>query len=264
MSNCCHCHQEIKEGSMFCPLCGKEQIAASSNMHSSEERSSVQSFEQIQSTFNQQIKSNEKIQQLTTESKNYFGWLNENVKSPKALKNTNNPLFSFINFCLISLFFSLAFSGGVIAPTMYYSDKWFPYFFEVLLAIVLILLIGVLVVYVTTSQIYKEKITFLQAFDRVYAPASIAVYISLAALVFSVLMSTYSVVFSLLLFIPIILVNISVSINIYATPDKTQKINRYYATLLILSGHVILTTVVFFIIGDTIAANVFESFFNLF
>lgn len=275
MKYCTQCSEEIKQEAKFCPFCGGEQIEVipenkqtsnfeqqviNNQIYQKPLEEAPQTFEKIHSSLNEQLKNNEKIQQITAESKNYFGWLNENIIRPKSALSTNNPLFGFVNYILISLFFSLTFSHNIVRPAYsYVEDKIFPLFFEVFFATALMLIIGVSIVYLTADKVYKNKTSVLQSFDKVFAPASLAVYISLGAFIFMKLMSSVSLLSILLMLSPFLLVNLSVSINIFFTPDKTEQKNRYYTTLLILFIYFILSMVVIFILGDILASTLIGS-----
>lgn len=274
MKFCSKCGNEIKEGAKFCPACGAQQGQVSNNgVEPVQQPTPVEPVEQPtqqsvppkeegpQFNFNEQILNNEKVQQFTVESKNYFKWLNKNIAKPQVTISTDLPIFGLINYILILLFSSLAFSRGMLSSVSYYfNEAAFPLVFEIILSFACYLVVGVLVVYILSDKIYKTKTSFIQAFDKVFAPASLAVYVSFASFIFSLLMNGSSLLFTVLLFTPFLLVNLSVMINIYHTKDTTGKRNRYYVSMLAIVVYSIIMFIVFIMISNLVFSAVSNSF----
>ncbi|MGM0125464.1 hypothetical protein IGI37_002863 [Enterococcus sp. AZ194] len=238
-----------------------EPIQAVSNQQSEQTNSGNSGFSA------EQLKNNETVQQLSKNGKNYLNYLNQNVKEPKIGQVETN-WFGLINFILISLFSSLAISHA-FSPIFHYTStkaSAFPYAIHIFLWIGLSLLGGVLVLYLVGTKIYKRSMSFLEAFDYIYAPNSLSVYISLFTFVLSFLLKGDSQLFYLFFIASFVLINITNAICLWELSiDKNQK-NKFYIVVLSIVVGLIISVFVARIFGEIIVKDFTTNnpFMNLF
>ena len=294
MKFCVSCGSQLDNGAKFCVKCGasqpetKQETGSSihpeiqvNNQATSQPQSSqdqpvnpMGSFQQESTqqphmnqasengpsttqTINEALKNNENIQQIKSQSKNYFGWLVSNTKNPQIGKTTNSPIFGLVNYGLLALITTLtlyritylSITSLIVSGLM--DDLGFPLFFETLIGLLILLIMPVLVVYIVADKIYHDSVTFLQAFDRVFAPISLAIFISFTALILSLLLGIKGFIFWLII-IPFGLVSYSYAGNIWVTTDQTQNKNRFYTSVITF-----IIAAIFFFIAFLIAGGIF-------
>lgn len=176
--------------------------------------------------------------------KNYFSQLGQAIIHPPLTKTVSNQWLGIINFIVIAFFYALALSRLVgrlfynVLNTfghygLYFKQdlRTFPFFFGFFICIILLQLVAVLIYWGFASAIMHEEISFHQAFDRIFAPLSLLVPISVFACLFTLVggvLSTIALVFILLHFA---FIRYSFHANLWLV-DNPHKHNRFYITLI--------------------------------
>lgn len=205
----------------------------------------------------EQLKNNETVQQLSKNGKNYLNYLNKNIRKPKIGQNEAG-LFGLINFILITLFSGLAISHAW-SPLLQYGTSnasAFPYAIQLILWIGLSLFTSVLVIFVVSTQVYKRAMTFLEAFEWVFAPNSLSVYVSLFAFFMSFLVKGDSQIFYLFFMVPFVLTNISYMGSLWELPTKENQKNKFYITVL----SVVVGAIIIFVVSRIFGGMIVEDF----
>ncbi|MFW7431354.1 zinc-ribbon domain-containing protein [Vagococcus carniphilus] len=207
------------------------------------------------------------VNQLTDNSKNYFSFLNKNIAKPNIGGQNTNGYFGLVSYVLISLFSSLAISHSIGKAvrfgTMGYADSSFPLLIQLFLLILVTQLISVTTVYVLSAKIFREEISFLDSFDRVYAPISLAVYTSLFAFVLSFVSTIgLSFLFVVVLLFTYFLTNASFVANLWVSQNQTQR-NKFYWTIGVIIVSFIVQIIVGIMLGDIIGTSIAEIISNV-
>ena len=207
------------------------------------------------------------VNQLTDNSKNYFSYLNKNIAKPNIGGQNTNGYFGLVSYVLISLFSSLAISHSIGKAvrfgTMGYADSSFPLLIQLFLLILVTQLISVTTVYVLSAKIFREEISFLDSFDRVYAPISLAVYTSLFAFVLSFVSTIgLSFLFVVVLLFTYFLTNASFVANLWVSQNQTQR-NKFYWTIGVIIVSFIVQIIVGLMLGDIIGTSIAEIISNV-
>lgn len=207
------------------------------------------------------------VNQLTDNSKNYFSYLNKNIAKPNIGGQNTNGYFGLVSYVLISLFSSLAISHSIGKAvrfgTMGYADSSFPLLIQLFLLILVTQLISVTTVYVLSAKIFREEISFLDSFDRVYAPISLAVYTSLFAFVLSFVSTIgLSFLFVVVLLFTYFLTNASFVANLWVSQNQTQR-NKFYWTIGVIIVSFIVQIIVGIMLGDIIGTSIAEIISNV-
>ncbi|MCD5029796.1 zinc ribbon domain-containing protein [Enterococcus asini] len=106
------------------------------------------------------------------------------------------------------------------------------FFFELSLYLAVAGVIYLLAYYLVAGKIFGRPVQFLQALGELMAPASLAVYLSLGAVVFSLLLSDMSKGILTFVVASLLLVGVSFVGNLWQTPNLTGRFNRFYTILL--------------------------------
>lgn len=174
-----------------------------------------------------------------------------------------------LNFLLITVLLSLGVSHTIARglQILDYTGN-FPALFELFLWLAGNFLVVVGVNFFVARLFYQEPITFLESFDRIFAPASIAIYLSVALLLFSFVVNAGTIALFFILFcLVLLLLNLSFYGNIWLTEDQTQQKNRYYVSLvavLLQWGLTFLVSWIFLsMVLEKVGSNL-ESIFNQF
>lgn len=207
------------------------------------------------------------VNQLTDNSKNYFSFLNKNIAKPNIGGQNTNGYFGLVSYVLISLFSSLAISHSIGKAvrfgTMGYADSSFPLLIQLFLLILVTQLISVTTVYVLSAKIFREEISFLDSFDRVYAPISLAVYTSLFAFVLSFVSTIgLSFLFVVVLLFTYFLTNASFVANLWVSQNQTKR-NKFYWTIGVIIVSFIVQIIVGIMLGDIIGTSIAEIISNV-
>lgn len=300
MKTCTHCQKEIKEEAKFCPYCGvaQEEVTEVLNIDTEtselveeviieptetlqedtlnsskqaddhkQEPSPNNTTETIEEEVNKvfiQVDSN-KVQDLTTQSKHYLSYLNKSITTPTIGTKNTHGLFGLISYILIALFSSLSISralGRAIGFTG--VSKAFPMFFQILFLLLVSQVIYVLILMLASNTFYRTKLSWADAFDNLYTPASISVYFALASFIFS-LISGFStgLLFLLTLAVPPLLLGLSFIGNIWLIKDSSGQKNKFYITLLILFIFLLVEVFVGILFGDIINNSINMLFSNM-
>ena len=207
------------------------------------------------------------VNQLTDNSKNYFSYLNKNIAKPNIGGQNTNGYFGLVSYVLISLFSSLAISHSIGKAvrfgTMGYADSKFPLLIQLFLLILVTQLINVTTVYVLSGKIFREEISFLDSFDRVYAPISLAIYTSLFAFVLSFVSTIgLSFLFVVVLLFTYFLTSVSFIANLWVSQNQTQR-NKFYWTIGVIVVSFIVQIIVGLMLGDIIGTSIAEIISNV-
>lgn len=209
----------------------------------------------------------EKMNQLTDNSKNYFSYLNKNMAKPNIGGRNTNNYFGVVSYVLIALFSSLAISHSIGKAVSFgtrgLADSSFPMFLQLFLLLLVTQLISVTTVFVLSGKIFHEETSFLDSFDRVYAPISLAVYTSLLAFVLSFISAIgFSFLFVIALLLTYFLTSISFVANLWVSVNHTQK-NKFYWTIGVIIVSFIVQVIVGFMLGDIIGTSIMDIFSNI-
>lgn len=179
----------------------------------------------------------------------YFRFLNRQILSPnfnqigpatKAEKWYGVASFLIIvlsnGFALSRLLTSLIYRVlGMIQSfglQFQYRGSNLLFFFELSLYLAVAGVIYLLAYYLVAGKIFGRPVQFLQALGELMAPASLAVYLSLGAVVFSLLLSDMSKGILTFVVASLLLVGVSFVGNLWQTPNLTGRFNRFYTILL--------------------------------
>lgn len=179
----------------------------------------------------------------------YFRFLNRQILSPnfnqigpatKAEKWYGVASFLIIvlsnGFALSRLLTSLIYRVlGMIQSfglQFQYRGSSLLFFFELSLYLTVAGVIYLLAYYLVAGKIFGRPVQFLQALGELMAPASLAVYLSLGAVVFSLLLSDMSKGILTFVVASLLLVGVSFVGNLWQTPNLTGRFNRFYTILL--------------------------------
>lgn len=179
----------------------------------------------------------------------YFRFLNRQILSPnfnqigpatKAEKWYGVASFLIIvlsnGFALSRLLTSLIYRVlGMIQSfglQFQYRGSSLLFFFELSLYLAVAGVIYLLAYYLVAGKIFGRPVQFLQALGELMAPASLAVYLSLGAVVFSLLLSDMSKGILTFVVASLLLLGVSFVGNLWQTPNLTGRFNRFYTILL--------------------------------
>ncbi|MDT2764947.1 zinc-ribbon domain-containing protein [Enterococcus asini] len=179
----------------------------------------------------------------------YFRFLNRQILSPnfnqigpatKAEKWYGVASFLIIvlsnGFALSRLLTSLIYRVlGMIQSfglQFQYRGSNLLFFFELSLYLAVAGVIYLLAYYLVAGKIFGRPVQFLQALGELMAPASLAVYLSLGAVVFSLLLSDMSKGILTFVVASLLLLGVSFVGNLWQTPNLTGRFNRFYTILL--------------------------------
>lgn len=282
MKRCSNCGKEIKDHVRFCNFCGQEQnhtitgsieetvvshddmseIHGESYSNTNKQKNSTDQFQQTSNSQQQYTKepiiNQQAVNQLSRRSKNYFSYVNKNIKKPIIGKVNQDGYFGLISYILICVFTGLAIShaiGKVIGLTGY-SESSFPMFLQITLLLLCSQLVNVFTVYLLSGKIFNNKLSFMDTFDRMYAPIGLAIYVSLAALILS-FVSTIGIglLFFICLIFTFFLTGVTYVANLWVTTNQTHKRNTFYWTIgaIILGG--LLQLLVSIVLSDILGTS---------
>lgn len=179
----------------------------------------------------------------------YFRFLNRQILSPNF--NQIGPAtkaekwYGVANFLIIVLSNGFALSRlltsliyrvlGMIQSfglQFQYRGSSLLFFFELSLYLAVAGVVYLLAYYLVAGKIFGRPVQFLQALGELMAPASLAVYLSLGAVVFSLLLSDMSKGILTFVVASLLLVGVSFVGNLWQTPNLTGRFNRFYTILL--------------------------------
>lgn len=179
----------------------------------------------------------------------YFRFLNRQILSPnfnqigpatKAEKWYGVASFLIIvlsnGFALSRLLTSLIYRVlGMIQSfglQFQYRGSSLLFFFELSLYLAVAGVVYLLAYYLVAGKIFGRPVQFLQALGELMAPASLAVYLSLGAVVFSLVLSDMSKGILTFVVASLLLLGVSFVGNLWQTPNLTGRFNRFYTILL--------------------------------
>ncbi|EOH99672.1 hypothetical protein UAW_00825 [Enterococcus haemoperoxidus ATCC BAA-382] len=252
MNYCIQCGKEIKKEANFCPLCGKCQIQESAEATSVE--TILKKGTQLQTSLNEQLKNNQTMQQVTTESKNYFSWLNNQIKGEEKGNVKKTQFFGVVNFFLLIILNALAISRSILRMSDYRNESPIALFIESLLLIGVYFFLFILVYFFASNKLGREKVSFLDSFHTLFSPVSITVYSSLIAFLFSFLpIDSYMIVMGLFC-LSALLISLSFTDRLWKREDI---LGRFCLTLVIVSISFIIVFIIFKLVGGSKIIDVF-------
>lgn len=230
MKNCVQCGAEISEGAKFCNVCGKKQEAEKVNVTQPEHV--IDKKVPLQESVGEQVKDKETIQQLTNNSKNYFRWLNQQIKIGNKRVASPAPLFGFVNFILLIILNSMALSVSIGRLRVVTAKAPLASFFESVTVVGIYFSLLFFGFYFIVNRRRIQKLQFKEVFAALFNPASVVVYIGLGSVLLSLIMID-SIPFTLAL---LLLSALIVSLSFV---DQVVKISgafgRFFLTLFTMS-----------------------------
>lgn len=211
--------------------------------------------------------------------KGYFSQLGQTMIHPPLEKTEANPWLGIINFVLIALFYALALSRSVgqVFSSIFNSFghygvyfiqdlRPFPFFFGFLIGIVLLQLVAVLIYWGFAFGIMHEKMNFQQAFNRIFAPLSLLVPISLLAFLFTLVGGLISAFGFLLILLHFAFIRYSFHANIWLV-ENPRKHNRFYITLIpvvlyVFASIIIMQFLMHFLLMHAQLQDILQQIFN--
>lgn len=207
--------------------------------------------------------------------KNYFSFLNQNVKHPDMQVTANN-YNGLINAVLIAIFSvaagTHAFSGVLSYALTNRSSSGpspFPGFLIAFFWVICSIAVQMLVAFVFSNSVVHKPLTMLGVLNKIFAPASIAVYVAAVALLFSFLSQTPQIVTLLVIGVGLI-VNLAFAGAIWDLSGGLKPTSRFYSVM----ATFVCNTVIGYIVGmifmamlsskinlETILNNIFGEFF---
>lgn len=181
---------------------------------------------------------------------NYFRFINRQIMSPnfKQIGHATKSekwygLASFLvivlsnGFALSRLLTSLIYRIlGVMQSFglqfQYREGSNLLFFFELSLYLAVAGAVYWLAYYLVAGKVFGRPVQFLQALGELMAPASLAVFLSLAAVGFTLLLSDLSQGILTLVVASLLLLGVSFIGNLWQTPNLTGRFNRFYTILL--------------------------------
>ncbi|WP_125766971.1 DUF6574 domain-containing protein [Lapidilactobacillus wuchangensis] len=197
--------------------------------------------------------------------KNYFKELNQNIRHPQIRHESSN-YHGLINLGLIALLMSFAiarFFGKTLGTLLSglssaglnlnteASSSPLPLWGYVFIGILLAFAIRVFALFLYQRVVLHESISFLSAINELFIPTGLAVYLSVLALILSLILApsmTLIVIFCL----PFLLVNIAFVGSLWIFSENHPDQQRFYFVVVTL----VLTSLVMLIFGRLLMSNV--------
>lgn len=179
----------------------------------------------------------------------YFRFLNRQILSPNF--NQIGPATKAEKWYGVASFLTIVLSNGfalsrLLTSLIYrvlgviqsfglqfqYRGSSLLFFFELSLYLAVAGVVYLLAYYLVAGKIFGRPVQFLQALGELMAPASLAVYLSLGAVVFSLVLSDMSKGILTFVVASLLLLGVSFVGNLWQTPNLTGRFNRFYTILL--------------------------------
>lgn len=170
MKFCMHCGKEVKEQVKFCPFCGGDQKEVS-----------VTQSEEVSVAPPRITIDQESINKLADKGKNYFTYINNNVRNPILGASNQSGYFALVTYLLLNALIALSISHAL--GKSLFSSFSLELFLPLLLLFLVGQLINVVTVYLLANKIFKVSLNLVDTFERIYAPISLAVYVAVIMLV---------------------------------------------------------------------------------
>ena len=228
---------------------------------------------------NQEVSDFDLLKPHIHQLKEYFVQLGHTIVHPPLAQTIENEWLGIINFILIALFYALA--SAKLIGNLFYSlfsvfghygmylaqeTRMLPFFFVFLVSFVLLQIVAVCIYWGFASGIMAEKLSFLQALTRVFAPLSLLVPISLLAFLFALAGGALSFLALIFILFHFAFIRYSFHANLWLV-DNSRQHNRFYITLIPVILYVVVSFVVMQILMHTILnhaqiQNVIQQIFN--
>lgn len=282
MKFCLNCGKEIKEDAKFCPFCGSDQPdlptgniadnqpianAAMQQPTASQQTTTNQATQQSATGKLEEFASSETVQEIKQRSMNYFTFLNKNVVSPQIGDDNVTNHFALVNYILIVLINGLAISRLSATVIGSFYDTNFVFLLEFILLVAAALFTYPLTHFILEKVVYKQNISLLDSFSRIFSPVSVVVYTSLATLLL-VFIANSTVELLLFLFIVSFgLISYSFAASLWTAQDMTGKNGKFYLVVLSFILCAVLGYIIFRIFGgilvDKLELPSFSDFFDM-
>ena len=198
----------------------------------------------------------------------YFRFLNRQILSPNF--NQSGPTakeekwYGMASFLIIVLSNGFALSRlltaliyrvlGLIQSfglQFQYRGSSLLFFFELSLYLAVAGTVYLFAYYLVAGKLFGRPLQFLQALGELMAPASLAVYLSLAAVVLALLLSGTPSVTLTMVVASLLLLAVSFIGNLWQTPNLSARFNRFYTILLTILACLLVLVLVsrFFLSG---------------
>lgn len=198
----------------------------------------------------------------------YFRFLNRQILSPNF--NQSGPTAKEEKWYGVASFLIIVLSNGfalsrLLTVLIYrvlgliqsfglqfqYRGSSLLFFFELSLYLAVAGTVYLLAYYLVAGKLFGRPLQFLQALGELMAPASLAVYLSLAAVVLALLLSGTPSVTLTMVVASLLLLAVSFIGNLWQTPNLSARFNRFYTILLTILACLLVLVLVsrFFLTG---------------
>lgn len=247
MENCKKCGKELSVDAKFCTSCGTNRVAGVENP----------AQETISQASNEGANENlDKVKHVTS---SYGKYLHRSIKEPRLDASESN-YNGFISYALITLFSSLAVSHMIAlglnkaVSTMHSflgsgggqsAGPVFPGWLRIFLFFAITCMIPAVISLVATGKSFAGKATIFSAFNRMYTPAAISVYITGIVFVLTFVLTPLSTMWLLLLLgVAFFLINAGFVASLWNGTVNDSVSIRFYKVVGLLIANIIITSIV--------------------
>ena len=198
----------------------------------------------------------------------YFRFLNRQILSPNF--NQSGPTAKGEKWYGVASFLIIVLSNGfalsrLLTALIYrvlgliqsfglqfqYRGSSLLFFFELSLYLAVAGTVYLFAYYLVAGKLFGRPLQFLQVLGELMAPASLAVYLSLAAVVLALLLSGTPSVTLTMVVASLLLLAVSFIGNLWQTPNLSARFNRFYTILLTILACLLVLVLVsrFFLTG---------------
>lgn len=218
MKYCSHCGKPVNNDASFCTNCG---ASLGSNQTS------------IQPAHSEPLIKAEHIEEIKKKGSTYFHYVLGTIKKPTSALEENNKWYGYVTCVLLSLFFSLTISRLLNSfITSYFgaygSGVGADVYFQLFLYYLVLLAIYVGVSYGINVLLLKNRVNFNVFLTRFSGFLSLALCISLAAIVFSLLLGISGLTLILLLLVVCVQLAYLAFTIMLVKPKNNGPVDRFY------------------------------------
>lgn len=264
MKICSVCNHAQEEGK-FCGKCGAPFTAVETDQAQSETVATTETVEPTEASVQphpvppsaapqQPAEPNEQIEKLKTESKVFFSFFMQQLKSPSAHFNAvnasaKNSLISIILYILttaIAVYALLRSGFGFYG----FGPSFIQTVFYVVVLAILVLVINALAVFVT-SKLFSENLTFVEVLKKIGGFFALPILLSVVAMILALINSIGAS--TMLLYIGSMLAfgMIPTYVMIKLLSQKVKTIDGFYAFLFYTAFTVIVGFILILLIADS-------------
>ncbi len=267
MKICSVCNHAQEEGK-FCGKCGAPFTAVETDQAQSETvattEASVQPHPVHPSAATQQpTEPNEQIEKLKTESKMFFSFFMQQLKSPSAHFNAvnssaKNSLISIILYVLLTALAVYALIRSVVGSSLsYFGPSFIQIIFYFTLFAVILLAINVTAIFVT-SKLFSENLSYTEVVRRVGGFFALPILFSVVGILLA-LIESYGLSTSVLYIGGLLAFGtIPVYIMVKLLAQKTKSMDGFYAFLFYFVITAALSIVLVMLVADSAIGDLFD------